>query len=636
MLGRLRPAIRPPFDLLQGDRLHNLRVLKEQEDAPGNDVSRKIWRLLRLGYSEEMILQGLELLGRASWTTTLVEQGHSAGSCLMKTHRMYGARTMQDRSCVISMAPLLSNSAAEKRLEMLKHRSHRLARQSPKHITGRQQMFKELHHFADKMRAEGHRLKHDFRIGIMKQHAKQWANMPKAQQLSFERRAAETRTKAEDDLLRKKALLRADMCAAEAAVQAELNRGGPLTLKQCRLKPEEMAQLDRMWNDVKFARPLIDRDVAQGVKTVTRPHLDVATALSRVDLEYAETKARVPPWAPLLCMQRGWFSTAAVRVDERGASTYWKVAHALQNPYLVTFVKLRLLTDPGAVMDGLMREGIVSGDWNYYFAVDSSCFVFSDDGPFDETATLYFMEGLVCVHGGFLVCDGAWHTFEQVSALFPPMRQRTETEVAEKVADPPELSPFEKFPWLQEYFDQDPWAHQAGGVGGKDTTKDGHRVEHAAEGAEICAEAVFDALMAKRDEWRDQHAEHATPDFSVELLGGAWTASHRGVSYDAFRGAAHAGNPQAFCELFGLQKSFRASIRLCTEPLANLIAQAWCSRMQFFYDKYHIEGCGADFSDEALASFAEDPEVAKAHQLHAGLVRQRLDNVRAMRPRRQK
>ena len=69
-----------------------------QEVEPIDQTSWKFWRLLKLGYSRDKLLEGLSVLSRGSWSTSVTEQGHAAASGLLKLHRMYGDRTVQDRA----------------------------------------------------------------------------------------------------------------------------------------------------------------------------------------------------------------------------------------------------------------------------------------------------------------------------------------------------------------------------------------------------------------------------------------------------------------------------------------------------------------------------------------------------------
>ena len=133
---------------------------------------------MKMEFNETEILQGLDLLARAGWSTTATEQGHSSSGCLMKLHKMYGARTMQDRACVMAASPLFSKTNFERKLFALERRLASLDRRRPNYLTGRQLFLRELNYTANRMRLEGKNFKPDFRKGIMIDHGKLWQRVP--------------------------------------------------------------------------------------------------------------------------------------------------------------------------------------------------------------------------------------------------------------------------------------------------------------------------------------------------------------------------------------------------------------------------------------------------------------------------
>ena len=76
----------------------------------------------------------------------------------------------------------------------------------------------------------------------------------------------------------------------------------------------------------------------------------------------------------------------------------------------------------------------------------------------------------------------------------------------------------------------------------------------------------------------------ATTPAIPRLLGGKRTLEHTGKRFDAYQGYARDGLPEEFCKTFGLQRSMRFSTKLCPQEAARVMAKAWCSRMQHFYN----------------------------------------------------
>ena len=155
VLGKLRAARRPPYDLLTGDRRANIRRLAASENPPSNDISWKVWKLMRLDFNEDLILEGLGLLARASWTTTVTEQGHASSSILMRMHKRYGKLMMQDRALLVSASALFRPTDEERLLARAQTALGRCARRVPNRITGRQVLLRDLHSTARAMMFEG-------------------------------------------------------------------------------------------------------------------------------------------------------------------------------------------------------------------------------------------------------------------------------------------------------------------------------------------------------------------------------------------------------------------------------------------------------------------------------------------------
>jgi hypothetical protein len=153
----------------------------------------------------------------------------------------------------------------------------------------------------------------------------------------------------------------------------------------------------------------------------------------------------------------------------------------------------------------------------------------------------------------------------------------------------------------------------------------------------VDALAVMDALYARREEWQ-LRAAFETSDFVWQLLGGAWTSAHAGVSYDAFEAHARSGEPVDFCIAFGLARSASFFISVYTEEGAFVLACAWCHRMQWLLNKADEEGhADVNFDAAVLATYVEPINVQAVYESVGTIrVRQRIDNMRAIVPVRRR
>ena len=93
----LAKARRYPWKLLPGDMSANIDELMLDEEV--RDPTAVKIRTLALGqFNRRALVQGVQRLGDASWTTNVHEQGHASGSVLHKIHTRYGAKMLSGRA----------------------------------------------------------------------------------------------------------------------------------------------------------------------------------------------------------------------------------------------------------------------------------------------------------------------------------------------------------------------------------------------------------------------------------------------------------------------------------------------------------------------------------------------------------
>ena len=298
---------------------------------------------------------------------------------------------------------------------------------------------------------------------------------------------------------------------------------------------------------------------------------------------------------------------------------------------MVSLVRLVPAADMFEVLSTCDREGIIAADWQWGFELDLTFWVWSDDGDLDADASLAALPGLVAAGDRFFVADGDWMEWEELVSVFP---EGTMDEFVNHVAlaeTAPEKQPsvYETHPWLLDYLGQNPWMDAEGSATAEASAAMKPTTDVLTNDAE--AAEVFDILMRKRAEWREEG--EGTRYFGVDLLGGRWTKEHVGVDYDAFRGFARKGEPEQFCERSFMQKSFRCGLRSMPEPLAHLICSEWGRKMHWLFENWLVEGDGADYSDASMAAYDETPAIAHAWaESDDGPIRERIRKIRSMRP----
>ena len=96
---------------------------------------------------------------------------------------------------------------------------------------------------------------------------------------------------------------------------------------------------------------------------------------------------------------------------------------------------------------------------------------------------------------------------------------------------------------------------------------------------------MWEELEQARLEW--ESAPEDTPVyFRVVVLGGKWTAAHKGRAADAISGQASGKDAEKWCRSLkhvGATITSRYDMELYTAERAAILARAWCSKMQHFY-----------------------------------------------------
>jgi hypothetical protein len=143
--------------------------------------------------------------------------------------------------------------------------------------------------------------------------------------------------------------------------------------------------------------------------------------------------------------------------------------------------------------------------------------------------------------------------------------------------------------------------------------------------------AIFDALGAKRAALADE-SELEFDNFRVTILGGQWTAKHKGVPFDAVQATARGDLPNAWSIKHGLNRSARFELALYGEAWAPVLARGWAHRMQFFYN-LHVSSGTDDYRYTAVdaALYVEPAEFRRAADaLDSAAASKRIAQIRGI------
>ena len=248
----LKPAKQLPWSLVQGDIMANLATLVEMEE-PDEPVSRKIWKLLRMGFNREEIHQGLSLLAGCPWSSTGVEQQHGSASTIMKLRSELGSDTMCCRALVHSPRALCSQGQASKRVAHLEQLLQTLRAKKPGKCGPRQMYVKQLINLASRWQAQGRQLPTDARQKIMKKHADRFRELPPSAVANLSAEAMETSERKAQALADQVEEVQGQL-ALETRRQAEeqLEHRGRMLLSTCRFTEGDFKALEKLWSSKEF------------------------------------------------------------------------------------------------------------------------------------------------------------------------------------------------------------------------------------------------------------------------------------------------------------------------------------------------------------------------------------------------
>ncbi|CAK0874987.1 unnamed protein product [Prorocentrum cordatum] len=109
---------RLPLSLTQGDLRANLQHLSSMPYHELNDEFSKCMRMsIELGVDLSVLERLLRLCREAPCCTNLVEQGHGSGAATLKSHALFGTRSLQVRAAIHQCRVFFSSLPIESKLE---------------------------------------------------------------------------------------------------------------------------------------------------------------------------------------------------------------------------------------------------------------------------------------------------------------------------------------------------------------------------------------------------------------------------------------------------------------------------------------------------------------------------------------
>jgi hypothetical protein len=582
---RLRVAERPAFDLLHGSRSANLDALLAG-DRPREEVKQRIWELLKRGCNRQDILDSLELMSQAGWSSTTVEQGHVAASVVMRFHHELTEARMRARAFVVQCRPLFTSSPLDRKIAGLESQVATVARRRPQNITGRQTYVRQLVDTAKEQAWGSRKVNCQVTKAVIQKHGKLWRAAGRARRLSCESAAESARQdKCVSHRDRKVRLLAEIREVQEKNKQMETGGFPFLRMTSCRLSVAANTELDDLFRSPRWTREHVSSlcDAATEPIGPLPPHIkqwldDVPVQMGASDVVQAPT----PAWLKLVAWNRDFFSKSVFRfVGAGGDVWHGTLSYAMQNPIFACFCRVgpsdrALPAVPGA--------SFVHGAWCWWrhrFELSEE-FDFTDEFIFQAELTASVLGESVKIGNALIVSDNDWQLLEDLRPMLPRHGDVAEAvAIAPAPAMPDVAEP--RPPWLDHPWLLDHWADK----GMRPKFEKVAPVAHSSDSeSELSADSGtnWDAsdLLALHEKRHELAAVggHDAIDFGWELRGGKWTKEHKGVVFDCVSASARGLPMKQWCSDWGMNRAASWSTSLYTEDGACKLATSWVAKMQ--------------------------------------------------------
>lgn len=576
-----------PFRLATGSIPDNLRDLAALPDPPAEDMSYKLWHLMKLKYNEEVLIQTVAKLTDISWTTTGAEQSHGSVAIVHRFHNMFGTSSLSQRSFLALTRPLFTPSQAEIEGARMRQRLEALNRRRLERITGRHIYLGELMATA-KVELQGRKLPQELMTNILQQHAEKYRALPLARRLAYEHLAQQKVHEGRSDVDESIGVMTSRILLQKIrAAAVEADEGSKHRLGNCRLSQAQLHDLGVMYDSHMFGKSAVEQLFADTIQAPEQPSADEQQHLELYGVSDGPEPPPLAKWAKKVCKNRELFSDCALCIVGASKIDWYYFNFAVMSPMSVSLMRLHPLQVYRPCVAGLsFDQQVVAAErhFEYEFELEKWAFVEASDVPASIDDAIYVLPHMAMASDSRMRSHG---DLIPMSSFLPPDAPghkeggKAERKTRQKHSDAGSL--LEPFPWLANYLSEPGLRGDQGARAFKDV----------APLEEDVAAAAFAALEGKRAETAGLDAPAS--DFRTSIRGGRWTATNVGVPFDSVRGQASGVEPARFCRLFKLTKTATFAYRLYGDRVAESLAQFWCERLQHFYTIFVSSGQGDAF-----------------------------------------
>ena len=643
----LSASLSYPWCLASGDIFANLERLAAEEE-PVDPTAAKIHRLLRLGYNRHALVQGVERMADARWTTTAQEQGHGSGAAMRKAHSTYSQETLAVRAMLHMVRPLFQEPSLDPKLSQAEQKIARLEKKSPNKVSARQAFFAELVAAAKEGAKRAGPLARSWYQDLMRKHGQLFQALSRADKEVYEAKALSMRRVSEEAVQEEVAYTVAQQRLIKQRLSDEaVQKNQMLLMSSCRLSQADFEAIAIMFNSASFSKAAV---AAMREKAQTAPFPPSSQLQGQLAAFSGESQGRDAPtaeWAKDVCRHRENFKGCAIVSGNGAGQTAFLFLMAMQRPFWAAFVPMAPVHHALPVLptpSPSFSQGLSELPPDFGFEASIGEVVFDSGVRVESLADLYVLPHCLVLEGGKVVSNGSLHPFaEFVDSLGPPpappkqqgAAPENEAENPAPATSNPKLEV--SFAWLRHYATEDRQEPE-GSVSEPSASSSSPPPKQPSYLTEEDMNEAFALLEAKRAEWKQELAS-SPENFKTSISGGAWSMASKGLAADSVKAAASGSVAKDWCKRYGLPQATTFSYRKYTEKVATALALHWCQRLQYFFDLSRDlpEGCTFTKGDVQGA-----PDVEDVSKLLEDVVRtspawqrweQKVAEIRALAPK---
>lgn len=633
-----------PWSLCASDDIRSALCAFLAGPQPTQSVAWSIWQLGSVGYSMDELTLALQLMRNLPWSQVSTEQGHSAASCIMKKHRMYGQEMLQTRSLLRQLAVLCNEDLEQKKLEECRKSLAKLDRRRPRRAGGPQVFLSEMLTVATELTVSD--LSNHVAVGrrIVARAGQRWHSLTQVQRERYDIKARLMAAQRVEELEKQRDEAKEAIRKQRSRCEEAQKEVGPMRVGRCRFSDAELASFAAALSEPNFGAHSLKQYRAMVAAPVPPPGALAQEDLMRFPGQQALEHRPVPQWLAFVAKHRYFFRGCVLRLAMGDTPPlHLLFLHAILAPRIcVAFLPLTPIGEADDFALALdLHSGAFPDAWGHSFRFSPSEVVWSHmTGDLASDYDLSVLTDVCLFDSDWLGSESQWWSWDIVVAKLQGETLQPGAKAAAKAPHRPRPTAevLEQHPWIQDVFARPPAEGHCRGGGGGSRSRPSHahdeQLENDMSEDQVAGEVedVFAIVQARRAQWAAEHGD-GVEHFKTSLRGGAWTAANMGDAVDVLRCAVATAEAKDFCRTHQLGQSGSFSLSLYGEEVCALLAEVWVSRMTFLMETAWSRGDRTQRLTPAdLEGFAAGPIADDLRARGSAPTTRRLNSILALKP----